>query len=345
MIIGITAGIVYGSFDLHFPQVFETTIGLVATAESPVALFVIGGSLVGLKLTGQRTDIAAVVIGKLILHPLTVLAVLAALALVAPPMDAKLTQAAVLFAAMPMLSIYPVLAQKYDLAPFCAAALLAKRSRLFSPSARCFGRCRCCRGYSDRGDILVEKWQQLQAESTNPYGQTARLCVKSIYVRLRRHALAEWQSIEKVVADIVGATCRDRRRKPQGRDKSLLQCHSRRFRCPGLNLERVVPVVRRPAFFAPCSDEARTDVSGGEERTPALALPHVGVLVQAAAVHADAVAGDDDVADGGGGKTAAAGHGAEPRPVQKPGERGARHFEHATAHVPACAPQRQRQEW
>jgi len=40
------------------------------------------------------------------------------------PIDAHLRMAAVLFASMPMLSIYPILAQRYRYEGFCAAALL-----------------------------------------------------------------------------------------------------------------------------------------------------------------------------------------------------------------------------
>jgi malonate transporter and related proteins len=121
MIMGISASIVFSALDVHLPAVIESTIQLVATAASPVALFVIGGSLVGLKLTGQRADMATVAIGKLVLHPL---AVLCALWLM-PATEPTLMVAAVIFAAMPMLSIYPVLGQKYGLDGFCAAALLA----------------------------------------------------------------------------------------------------------------------------------------------------------------------------------------------------------------------------
>ena len=41
-----------------------------------------------------------------------------------PPADPALRTAAVVFVAMPMLSIYPILAQKYGLEGYCAAALL-----------------------------------------------------------------------------------------------------------------------------------------------------------------------------------------------------------------------------
>ena len=95
MIVGMGAGINFTALDVHLPALATTAIGLVASAASPVALFVIGGSLVGLQLDGQRTDIATVVIGKLILHPLAVFAALWLL----PATDATLSAAAVLFAA------------------------------------------------------------------------------------------------------------------------------------------------------------------------------------------------------------------------------------------------------
>ena len=70
------AGIIFSALHVHLPAFATTAIGLDASAAIPVALFVIGGSLVGLQLDGQRTDIAAVVIGKLVLHPVTVFATL-----------------------------------------------------------------------------------------------------------------------------------------------------------------------------------------------------------------------------------------------------------------------------
>ncbi len=76
MIVAIVAGIVCSALDIHLPAFVESTIALVTTAASPVALFVIGGSLVGLRLEAQRTDIAAVALGKLIVHPMLVMGAL-----------------------------------------------------------------------------------------------------------------------------------------------------------------------------------------------------------------------------------------------------------------------------
>jgi malonate transporter and related proteins len=121
LIVSIVLGFVFAAAGWHLPDTLARTVQIVATASSPVALFVIGGSLVGLKPGGMWGEVGMVGFGKLVLHPLAVLAMLALL----PPVDPVLRTAAVLYACMPMLSIYPVLAQKHHHEGFCAAALLA----------------------------------------------------------------------------------------------------------------------------------------------------------------------------------------------------------------------------
>ena len=68
----------------------------------------------------MRRDIATVTFGKLVLHPLLVFLILWLL----PPLDPQLRIAAVVLAGMPMLSLYPIVAQRYHHEGFCAAALL-----------------------------------------------------------------------------------------------------------------------------------------------------------------------------------------------------------------------------
>lgn len=123
MILAIFAGLLVSASGVHVPDILDRFISTTASATSPVALFVIGGSLVGLQLSGLRADIGLIVVGKLVLHPLAVLA----LVLAFPPADPLLRAAAVLFAAAPMLSIYPVLAQRNGQGHerLCSAALLA----------------------------------------------------------------------------------------------------------------------------------------------------------------------------------------------------------------------------
>ncbi|RFO97250.1 permease [Rhodoferax lacus] len=120
MIVAMVAGLMVSASGLQMPEVLDKFVAMTASATSPVALFVIGGSLVGLRLSGIRSDIALIVLGKLVLHPLCVLV----LVLVFPPANLLLGTAAVLFAAVPMMSIYPVLAQRHGHERLCSAALL-----------------------------------------------------------------------------------------------------------------------------------------------------------------------------------------------------------------------------
>lgn len=120
MIVSILVALVFSAFGLHLPEVLDKSISMVASSTSPIALFVIGGSLVGLHLNALRVDMGLIVFGKLVLHPLCVLAWV----LLFPPTEPLLSGAAVLFAAMPMMSIYPVLAHRYGQEKLCSAALL-----------------------------------------------------------------------------------------------------------------------------------------------------------------------------------------------------------------------------
>jgi predicted permease len=121
MVVAIAIGLAMAGLQWPVPAFLERAIALAAAAAPPTALFVIGGTLVGLRLEGMRGDITLVVAGKLLLHPLCVLLGV----LLLPPQEPALRAAAVLYAAMPMLSIYPVMAQRHGHERLCAAALLA----------------------------------------------------------------------------------------------------------------------------------------------------------------------------------------------------------------------------
>lgn len=127
LIIAILVGLSVTALEIPVPDVLQRTVGVVAGAASPLALFVIGGALVGLRPGGMLRDVATVALGKLLLHPAMVLLVITVL----PPADIHLQRAAVIYASVPMLSIYPVLAQKYGLDGLAAAALLVATTLSF----------------------------------------------------------------------------------------------------------------------------------------------------------------------------------------------------------------------
>lgn len=121
VLIGIVVGLGLSLLELRLPPILLRPIEMLAQASAPVALFVIGGTLYGLKPAGMLADSAQMALGKLLLHPL---AVYLAFSLV-PGVGADMKIAALLFASAPMFTVYPLLAQQYGLEDRCAAALVA----------------------------------------------------------------------------------------------------------------------------------------------------------------------------------------------------------------------------
>lgn len=109
MIHGIAFGFAFSLLGWRLPDAAARAVNIVAASCGAISLFVIGGSLVGVATRGLLRDVSAVAVGKLLLHPLAVLLCVWLL----PPMARELQIAVVVFAAVPMLGIYPILAQKH----------------------------------------------------------------------------------------------------------------------------------------------------------------------------------------------------------------------------------------
>lgn len=125
LVLSVAAGLVFSVLGWHLPSPLARTVELFGKACAGLSLFVIGGTLVGLPLAGLGLQSVPVVAGKLLAHPLAVLLAVSLLPLVGmAPLDPHLRAAAMLMAAMPMMGIYPMLAQQYGEADRSAATLL-----------------------------------------------------------------------------------------------------------------------------------------------------------------------------------------------------------------------------
>jgi len=122
MIIAIVAGMLASFLELRLPAPVARTVNLFAQASGALSLLVIGGSLLGLQVRGMRSEVAQISIGKLVLHPLVMLAVLLWLV---PVDDAPLRSALLLTCAMPMMGIYTILAQRHGHEGVSSAAMLS----------------------------------------------------------------------------------------------------------------------------------------------------------------------------------------------------------------------------
>jgi predicted permease len=120
MIHGIALGFLFSLFGWRLPEPVAKAVNLFAMSTAAISLMVIGGSLVGIAARGMARDVGAIAAGKLLLHPLAVLLMVVLL----PPMERELQTAVVIMAAVPMLGIYPILAQKHGHDSMAAAAQL-----------------------------------------------------------------------------------------------------------------------------------------------------------------------------------------------------------------------------
>ncbi|WP_136068515.1 AEC family transporter [Modicisalibacter radicis] len=120
ILIAIFTGLIIAVSGIDLPEPLFKTIDMLATAAGPTALFVVGGSLYGLQVRGMLSEVGQVVFAKLLLHPLAVFLMLLWL----PPLDPALATAAIVIASVPMLSVYPILGQRYGHGELCTASLM-----------------------------------------------------------------------------------------------------------------------------------------------------------------------------------------------------------------------------
>lgn len=120
VLIGLLFGVLVAVSGLSLPGPLARTIDMLADAAGPASLFVIGASLFRLQVRGLLGDVAQIVTGKLILHPLAILGAF----LLMPEPDPALITGAMLFACAPMISVYPLFGQRYAMGGVGAAALM-----------------------------------------------------------------------------------------------------------------------------------------------------------------------------------------------------------------------------
>lgn len=119
MILAIAAGMAFSLYGADVPVILDKTTAMLAAASAPIALFVMGGRLLGLKLAGSTVDIIQITLGKLFLHPLLVVGLLYLL-----EAGAQTLFIAAMFASVPMASVYPIIGQAYGHERRAAAAML-----------------------------------------------------------------------------------------------------------------------------------------------------------------------------------------------------------------------------
>lgn len=120
LVIAVVCGMFFSQFALSLPLVADRVLLMLSGASATLALMVLGGSLVGTSLKGNMRDISTVALGKLLIHPLC----MALFMWLIPGIDQHLMLGAIILAAVPMMSIYPIVGSSYGFRAFCSSTLL-----------------------------------------------------------------------------------------------------------------------------------------------------------------------------------------------------------------------------
>lgn len=125
LLLALAAGLAVAILGIPLPEALTRTVAILAGASAALSLTVIGGSLVGRPHDGALPLAGLVAAGKLLLHPALVTLMLWLVPhLGLPPVTGPLHAAAILMAAVPMMGIYPVLAQAHGRAGLASLSLL-----------------------------------------------------------------------------------------------------------------------------------------------------------------------------------------------------------------------------
>lgn len=121
LIVSIAIGGVISLSGVSLPKPIIQSLDLLTKISAGLALLFIGAALANIKPQEWQAwpDMSLVILGKLVLHP----ALVAICVLLLPDFNPSFQQAAILMAASPMMSIYPILGERYGLRDFCASTL------------------------------------------------------------------------------------------------------------------------------------------------------------------------------------------------------------------------------
>lgn len=125
LVLAMVASLVIVLLDLTLPGPVSRAIDLVASSSVAISLFVIGGMVAGVSIRKIGPRVPMIVLGKLFALPLAVWLGFSVMSLIGFGLvDPELRKAAIIMAATPTMSIYPLLAQRYGDAETAATAML-----------------------------------------------------------------------------------------------------------------------------------------------------------------------------------------------------------------------------
>lgn len=125
LVLAIIAALVLNAVGVVLPEFLHRSVDLIAGTSTGVALFTVGGMLVGLQIKGALADIFMIVGSKLLIMPTVAFGLLMSfIAIGLPDLPNELRAAAIITCALPPFSIMPSIAEPYGEADVTTAAMM-----------------------------------------------------------------------------------------------------------------------------------------------------------------------------------------------------------------------------
>lgn len=124
LIIAILLGFLISAMGLSLPEPLRHLIQLIANSASAVALFVIGGSLVGLSFEGNLRLASQAAVGKLLVMPLFAALVMFVMQRAGITLDPDFRTAAFVSAALPTMAVAAIFAQEVGRGALASLSIL-----------------------------------------------------------------------------------------------------------------------------------------------------------------------------------------------------------------------------
>ncbi|GAL33455.1 transporter [Vibrio maritimus] len=102
VVMAIVLGMSVSALEIKTPETATHMVDMLANTVTGVALFTIGGGLVGVSVRGRKKEIGTVMLGKLLIHPLLLLTMI----LLWFDLEPTMAAVAVILASMPMFGVY-----------------------------------------------------------------------------------------------------------------------------------------------------------------------------------------------------------------------------------------------
>lgn len=122
LIISLCVGLLLSGLQAALPQPIERVLAMLATCAAPLAIFVIGGNLVGTNIQAAGKHALIISAIKLVVMPLTVFVLLSLL----PNVSEEMRFAGVLLASVSMATMYSLLGQHYGIGERAALKINVK---------------------------------------------------------------------------------------------------------------------------------------------------------------------------------------------------------------------------